>query len=55
MESLLATIVLLIQLALAGFVAWGGWLALRDRFRAGGFSAAARSLVYGARRRGLTG
>jgi hypothetical protein len=55
MESLISTIVVLIQLAVAGFVAWGGWLALRDQFRAGGFSGAARSLVYGAGRRGLTG
>ena len=33
MESFIGAIVLVIQLAAAGFVAWGGWLALPDGFR----------------------
>jgi len=33
MESFITTIVGLIQLALAGFVAWGGWLCFRTSFR----------------------
>ena len=32
MESFVTTIVTLIQLALAGFVAWGGWLCFKDWF-----------------------
>jgi hypothetical protein len=33
MEAFVSTIVALIQLVLAGFVAWGGWLVLQERFR----------------------
>jgi hypothetical protein len=33
MESFITTIVVLIQLALAGFVAWGGWLCFRTSLR----------------------
>ena len=40
MESLIGTIVVIIQVALAGFVTWGGWLVLRDLFRGAGAAAA---------------
>jgi hypothetical protein len=30
MESLIGTIVVLLQLALSGFLMWGGWLVLKD-------------------------
>jgi hypothetical protein len=33
MESFITAIVTLIQLALAGFVVWGGWLCLKGWFR----------------------
>jgi len=33
MESFITTIVTLIQLALAGFVMWGGWLCFKAWFR----------------------
>ena len=33
MASFITTIVILIQLALAGFVVWGGWLCFKDWFR----------------------
>ena len=39
MESLIEAVVLVVQLALAGFVAWGGWLCFRAWSR--GESAAA--------------
>ena len=33
MESIIGMLVIVIQLALSGFVMWGGWLVLRDWFR----------------------
>jgi hypothetical protein len=33
MEAFISTILFLIQLLLAGFVMWGGWLVLREHFR----------------------
>lgn len=33
MDSFITTIVALIQLALAGFVVWGGWLCFKNWFR----------------------
>jgi hypothetical protein len=33
MDSLIETLLTLIQLAVAGFVMWGGWLVFRDWFR----------------------
>jgi hypothetical protein len=32
MESLIGTIVAALQLLLAGFVMWGGWLVVKERF-----------------------
>jgi hypothetical protein len=45
MESLIGTIVALLQIALAGFVMWGGWLVLRDWFRRQRADAAAADEV----------
>ena len=33
MESFIGTIVVIIQLVLAGFVTWGGWLCFRTTLR----------------------
>ena len=33
MQSFITTMVVIIQLALSGFVIWGGWLVLKDWFR----------------------
>ena len=33
MQSFIATMVVIIQLALSGFVVWGGWLVLKEWFR----------------------
>jgi len=40
-ESLIEAVVFVVQLALAGFLAWGGWLCFRAWFR--GESVAARA------------
>jgi hypothetical protein len=45
MDLLIGTIVAVIQLALAGFVMWGGWLVLRDWFRGPRADAAAADAV----------
>jgi len=42
MESFITAIVVLIQLALGGFVVWGGWLCFRDLFRQEGAAASAK-------------
>ena len=41
MQTFIATMVVIIQLAIAGFVVWGGWLVLRDWFRGPRANAAA--------------
>ena len=33
MEAFIGTIVFIIQLAVAGFVTWGGWLCFKEWFR----------------------
>ena len=43
MEWLIGMIVAVIQLALAGFVMWGGWLVLRDWLRGAPADTAART------------
>ena len=43
MESFIETIVVILQLALAGFVTWGGWLCFKDWFRPERAGAAAEA------------
>jgi hypothetical protein len=45
MESLIGMIVTFLQLALSGFVMWGGWLVLRDWFRGERVGATAANAV----------
>jgi hypothetical protein len=49
MEWLIATIVTVIQLALAGFLMWGGWLVLGETFRQQRADAAAADPLPAAR------
>jgi hypothetical protein len=47
MTLLVDVAVLLIQIGLLGYLLWGGWIAVRSRFPAGGFSGSARFFVFG--------
>ncbi len=49
MELVLNALVIVVQLALAGFVMWGGWLCLRDWLRSDRAPAAPAAPVAQAR------
>jgi hypothetical protein len=46
MELVLNALVIVVQLALGGFVMWGGWLCVREWFRADRAAPAAQAAAF---------